>query len=88
MAEPSFNSVSTPATLLLNALCERYRELKGGSIADYQIAKTVMRVSPSTFSNWTRCLHPANQLNAVIRLMAELPAADVLKAIQALSPPR
>ena len=74
------------STRLVNALCGLYRARRGEAVSDCDIATQIMGVSPSTLSNWTSGRHPANQLEAVLCLMLELPAEDVAAAIHALYP--
>ena len=76
----------TTSTQLVNVLCGLYRASRGRTVRDCRIATEIMRISPSTLSNWTSGRHPAAQLDAVLRLMLELPPEDVATAIRSLLP--
>jgi len=76
----------SPSTQFVNALCGLYRASRGRTTPDCRIAREIMGVSASTLSNWTSGRHPAGQLDAVLRLMLELPPEDVAAALRGLTP--
>ena len=74
------------ATRVINGLCGRYRALRGVAIPDCEIARTVMGISPGSLSNWASGRHPASQLEAVLRLIRELPPEEVVAVLRGLPP--